>query len=104
MVKSLSTPKYDQDMMEKLENYISLSKEYFKNAEVMKEKQEYSKAGEMFWGAVAELLKAIGMIHGKPMKNHEELIKLAKYISIIKNDVKLRGEVVNYAQALHASF
>jgi len=46
--------------MDKVEEYVSSSQSYLNEADGMLKKQDYSKAGEMLWGAVAALIKAIG--------------------------------------------
>jgi len=89
---------------EKITKYISLSKIYIRNADLMIKKREYNKAGEMLWGAIAELLKGIGIIHDYPIRTHKELIKIAKYIALNKNDKELDEAIVNHGQALHANF
>lgn len=65
-------------------------------------KKEYTKAGEMLWGAIAELLKTIGIMYGKPVKNHKELIGIAKEISL--ENEELRKAIIHYAQGLHANY
>lgn len=83
---------------------MSLSRTYLENAEKMISEKEYSKAGEMLWGAIATLLKAIGIMYSKPIRNHRELIEIAKYIALVENDEELRKAIVQYAQALHANY
>ncbi|NVM30987.1 MAG: hypothetical protein HWN65_19255 [Candidatus Helarchaeota archaeon] len=90
--------------MEKIEHYINQSKVLLKNANLMVKKQEYNKAGEMLWGAMTSLLKAIGIMHNKPIRNHKEIIKVAKFIALIKNDKELNEAIVNSGQTLHANF
>ena len=89
---------------DKITNYLSLSNLYLKNADGMIKKKEYSKAGEMLWGGIAELLKAIGIVYGRPISKHKELIKIAKYISLMENDDNLRDAIVRYAHSLHANY
>lgn len=65
---------------------------------------EYSKAGEMLWGSIATLLKAIGIMYDKPIRNHRKLIEIAKFIALVDNNEELRKGIVEYAQALHANY
>ncbi len=105
MVKSL-TPinPADNVLMEKITEYVSLSELYLKNANDMIRKKEYSKAGEMVWGAVATIIKAIGILYGRRTKNHREIIDLAKSISLQLNDKELLEGIVKYAQGFHANY
>jgi len=92
------------EKLEKIHKYISLSKLYLKNANEMIKKEEFSKSGEMLWGAISTLLKAIGMKYNKPIKNHKSLIQVAKYISLAEGDKELKDSIVIHAQALHANY
>jgi len=77
----------EHENLEQIHKYVSHSKTYLKNAELLSKKKEFHKAGEMLWGSIALLLKAIGLIYDRPTGNHKQLIKLAQHIYIITNDV-----------------
>jgi len=91
--------------MDKVEEYVSSSQSYLNEADGMLKKQDYSKAGEMLWGAVAALIKRLEIMRGKPVKSgHYELIKAAKEIAELMQDEKLRKTIVKDASALHANY
>jgi len=94
----------EHENLEQIHKYVSHSKTYLKNAELLSKKKEFHKAGEMLWGSIALLLKAIGLIYDRPTGNHKQLIKLAQHIYIITNDVDLRNGIKQYGEALHSNF
>lgn len=93
-----------QEKLKLIENYIDQSKLFLRNVDELIEKKELNKAGEMLWGSIAELLKAIGIINNYPTRTHAELMNLAQVIYTITNDVELRKAIKRDAQALHANF
>ena len=75
-----------------------------KNSDEVIKEEEYNKAGELLWGALVQLLKAIGILVNSPTRTHKEVMKLAQTIYTTNKDVELRNAIKNDAQALHANF
>ena len=98
------TMQIDETTEAKISNYVSLSQLYLQNSNKMIQKKEYSKAGEMIWGAVAIVIKAIGIRYGERTKNHKEIINLAKRIALQSQDNDLREGIVKYAGGFHANY
>jgi HEPN domain-containing protein len=59
--------------MEKTENYLNLNNKYLKEAEALIRKGDYVQASEKFWGAAAEIVKAVAAKRGIELKSHGEL-------------------------------
>jgi Archaeal PaREP1/PaREP8 family. len=84
--------------------YVKNAEKYLVNASEMLAKKDYNKSGEMLWGSIAELIKALGMVYGKNLPKHRLLIDFIKKMAISLRDDELRRLVVERAQALHANF
>lgn len=84
--------------------YVKNAEKYLANADELLAKKEYAKTGEMLWGAIAELIKALGMIYEKNLPGHGILIEFIKRVANSLRDEELRRLVVERAQALHANF
>lgn len=84
--------------------YVKNAEKYLANADELLAKKDYTKTGEMLWGAIAELIKALGMIYEKNLPKHGILIDFIKKVAISLCDDELRRLVVERAQALHANF
>ena len=84
--------------------YVKNAEKCLANADELLAKRDYAKTGEMLWGAIAELIKALGMIYEKNLPKHGLLIDFIKKVSISLRDEELRRLVVERAQALHANF
>ncbi len=83
---------------------VKNAEKYLANADALLAKKDYANAGEMLWGAIAELIKALGMICEKNLPKHGILIDFIKKVAISLRDEELRRLVVERAQALHANF
>jgi Archaeal PaREP1/PaREP8 family. len=58
--------------------YVKNAEKYLVNASEMLAKKDYNKSGEMLWGSIAELIKALGMVYGKNLPKHRLLIDFIK--------------------------
>jgi hypothetical protein len=56
--------------MEKTKNYLELNNKYLKEAELLIDKGDYVQASEKFWGAAAEMVKAVAAKRGVELKSH----------------------------------
>ena len=62
--------------MEKVEDYLKLNDKYLKEGDALLEKGDYVQASEKFWGAAAEVLKAIAAKREVDIKSHVSYIAL----------------------------
>ena len=67
--------------MEKVKNYLSLNNKYLKEAEALIDKGDYVQASEKFWGAAAEMVKAIAAKRGSELRSHGELYRFITSLS-----------------------
>ena len=89
--------------MEKVENYLSLNGKYLKEAEALIDKGDYVQASEKFWGAAAEMVKAIAAKRGSELRSHGELYGFVTKLSKELNDRELI-RLFGLASALHQNF
>jgi len=56
-----------------LDNYLKLNGKYLEEAQALLSKGDYVQASEKFWGAAAEIVKAVAANRGMKLKSHGEL-------------------------------
>jgi len=59
--------------MGKAEDYLELNDKYLREAEALLEKGDYVQASEKFWGAAAEMVKAVAAERDVEIRSHGEL-------------------------------
>ena len=89
--------------MEKAPNYLKLNNKYLKEADALISKRDYVQASEKFWGAAAEVVKAVAANRGIELKSHGELFN---FVSQLKSEL---GEpelprLFSLASTLHQNF
>jgi len=89
--------------MEKTRNYLKLNNKYLKEAEALISQGDYVQASEKFWGAAAEMVKAVAAKRGIELKSHGEL---HGFVTKLKKEL---GEpeltrLFGTAAALHQNF
>ena len=89
--------------MEKVEDYLKLNDKYLKEGDALLEKGDYVQASEKFWGAAAEVLKAIAAKREVDIKSHRELYRFVTTLSKETNDSELLRHF-SLAGALHHNF
>ncbi|PIP48835.1 MAG: hypothetical protein COS87_00565 [Chloroflexi bacterium CG07_land_8_20_14_0_80_45_17] len=89
--------------MEKINNYISLNNKYLREADVLIGKGDYVQASEKFWGAAAEMVKAMAVKRGIELRSHGELYQFATKLSQELNNRELI-RLFGLASALHQNF
>lgn len=90
--------------LEKSFKYEQKAKEYMSNAQKLLGERKLTKAGEFLWGAIAELVKAISVLSGRPPISHKEVIDAGKHMALQLNDKEMFKLLDRSAQALHANF
>jgi len=89
--------------MEKVKNYLSLNSKYLKEAEALIDKRDYVQASEKFWGAAAEMVKAIAAKRGSELRSHGELYQFVTSLSKEFNAPEFL-RLFGLASALHQNF
>ena len=89
--------------MEKVENYLGLNNKYLKEAEALTDKGDWVQASEKFWGAAAEMVKAIAAKRGRELHSHGELYGFVTRLSKENNAPEL-SRLFGLASALHQNF
>jgi len=89
--------------MEKVEDYFRLNGKYLKEAEALMEKGDYVQASEKFWGAAAEVTKAVAAKRGKTVKSHGELFSFVSKLRDELGDPEL-PRLFASASSLHQNF
>ena len=89
--------------MERVEDYLKLNDKYLKEAETLLEKRDYAQASEKFWGAAAEIVKAVAAKRGVELKSHGELHAFVTRLSKELGDPQLT-RLFGTASALHQNF
>lgn len=87
----------------KAKKYAEQSIHYFSNALESFKSNEYEKAGELLWGSVAQIIKAVAASKGKTLKKHTVLWT---FVENLTEELKDRSIYDTFAQAnhLHSNF
>ncbi len=67
------------------------------------EKRDFVKAGEFLWGCINNLAYALGLVYGKKLSSHREVVRFLEQL------VKVNGKEefarnIDSARAIHANF
>jgi uncharacterized protein (UPF0332 family) len=89
--------------MKQAENYLKLNNKYLEEAEALMDKGDYVQASEKYWGAAAEMVKAIAARRGKDIRSHEGIYSFVDKLSEELNDPELL-RLFGLASALHQNF
>ncbi len=89
--------------MEKVEDYLNLNDKYLKEAEALMEKGDYVQASEKFWGAAAEIVKAVAAQRGIEIRSHGELYRFITTLREEMDDPELT-KLFTAAGTLHQNF
>ncbi len=69
------------DVLSAIQNHTIHSQQYFENAVSLLEQGEVAKAGELFWGSLAQAFHALAVYQGREVKTHRDLKNLAIQLS-----------------------
>lgn len=89
--------------MKRVENYLGLNSKYAKEAGALIDKGDYVQASEKFWGAAAEIVKAIAAKRGSEWRSHAELYRFVTKLSEELGAPELL-RLFAAASALHQNF
>ena len=85
------------------EKYLDLSRKYLGQAREILGKGDYSKAGEMLWGATAEMVKALALHRGIELNSHGEIWEYIAKLSDETGDREIL-KLFHVANGLHTNF
>jgi len=85
------------------EKYSNLSRKYLGQALEIMKRGDYAKAGEMLWGATAEMVKALAFHRGVELRSHGEIWE---YIAKLSEETEDREvlKLFHVANGLHINF
>lgn len=86
-----------------VEDYLRLDGKYLKEAEELLAKGDYVQASEKFWGAAAEVVKAVAAARGITLGTHRSLWEFVHRLSREKPELNLI-EGFRAAESLHVNF
>ena len=86
-----------------VEDYIRLNCKYLKDATKLLKKGDYVQASEKYWGAFAEMVKAVAAKRGVILAHHRSV---GEYIDKLHNENPKLGlrDVYYAANSLHINF
>lgn len=90
-------------MAQKLTKYRRLNGKYLKDAEKLLEEKDYLQASEKFWGASAEITKALASKMNKNIRTHAQMWKFVEELDRGHPELNLYDDFV-FANYLHANF
>ena len=67
------------------------------------EKRDFVKAGEFLWGSINNLAYALGLVYGKRLTGHREIIQFLRELAEM-NKIEEHKRYIRSAEALHANF
>ena len=86
-----------------VEKYLDLSRKYLGQAREIMKRGDYAKAGEMLWGATAEMVKALASHRGIELKSHGEIWEYVAKLSEETGDKEIL-KLFHVANGLHINF
>ena len=89
--------------MRKVDNYLRLNGKYLEEAQALLEKGDYVQASEKFWGAAAEIVKAVAAKRGIDIKFHKEIFEFVARLEDELSDPEV-SRLFSLASALHQNF
>jgi hypothetical protein len=89
--------------MGKAEDYLELNDKYLREAEALVDKGDYVQASEKFWGATAEIVKAVAAERNVEIRSHGELHGFVTRLGRELHDPGLLRLFAS-ASALHQNF
>jgi hypothetical protein len=91
------------DVLSAIQNHTIHSQQYFENAVSLLEQGEVAKAGELFWGSLAQVFHALAVYQGREVKTHRDLKNLAIQLS---RDLQDESIAIDFelAENLHFNF
>ena len=89
--------------MGRTRDYLRLNNKYLQEAEALINKGDYVQASEKFWGAAAEIVKAVAAKRGIEIKSHGELYRFVSTLREELHEPEL-PRLFSLASTLHQNF
>jgi hypothetical protein len=86
-----------------LKDYLRLNGKYLKDAEELLAKGDYTQASEKFWGAAAEMVKAVAAKHGVRLGTYKSIVRYVLEVDKKHPEWRLQ-EAFAQAETLHVNF
>ncbi|MBE0416018.1 MAG: PaREP1 family protein [Dehalococcoidia bacterium] len=90
-------------MSDKTEYYLSLMQIYLDEGERVLAQKDYLQASEKFWGAAAEMVKAVAASRDVELKTHGDLWKFVSKLRVELDDPEI-SRLFTLAGMLHQNF
>ena len=87
----------------KVRRHLEHCGQYFDNGREALDKNEISKAGELFWGSVTQPFHALAVVRGVDVASHRRLKNFAIQVSDETGDLNIIGGFMT-AEILHKGF
>lgn len=85
------------------EHYLALNGKYLAEAEALLKKGDYVQASEKFWGAAAEIVKAVAKERGVTLRAHRSISEFVSTLDEERPDLGL-ALLFHAANNLHTNF
>jgi HEPN domain-containing protein len=86
-----------------VEHYSRLHGKYLADAAVLLEAKDYPQASEKMWGAVAQMIKLLGVSRRWRHTSHADLRRIVREIAMETQDVEF-ARLFSSAERLHVNF
>lgn len=80
-----------------------MADQYYENMADAYHKDEYRKASELLWGVISQLVKALAILYGKTILQHDDFFHFVKKYSEEMGDAEYY-ELFLFLQNLHRNF
>lgn len=92
------------EIAERIESHRLRAAQYFQNSQEAVGKEEYEKAGELIWGAVANYIHAFILLRERKIyKRHRAVVDFGRNIAIQRGDERLLN-AVEEADEMHEHY
>lgn len=83
--------------------YLRLNGKYLKEARALLSKGDYAQASEKFWGAAAEIIKAVAATRGRALGTHRSVGEFLDILDVEHPEWNLQ-DAFAHANSLHMNF
>ncbi len=90
-------------MLDEAERYLALGRKYLEDGERLLAEADLSQASEKFWGAAAEIVKAVASSRGWAHDSHRQLFRIISLLAQEGQDGEIRT-LFGLAHNLHVNF
>lgn len=92
-----------EDLLSEIGRRKALADAYYDNYRRRRELKDFAKASEFLWGVVSNLTYCLGLLYGRKLGKHREVVAFLKELAgALRDDEMLKQ--IRAAEALHANF